>query len=285
MLRSLSRDNEAVSPIISMILLIMIMLVVTAGIMQWATPVIQRAQYEAHYGATQGYFNALDLAIEDVVKGGVNSTREMFVNIGGGELYFGGMENWRISYNETNETGATKTVEWDRNLSCIEHKLASPFGTYITRFENLGVATQAVGERWISNEPMRVERKNIDTPNKTVVCIYLANFTSSGIKGGTAGNYKFYILLNSTNITNLTSTISNLTLNISGEWRETWYSYFLKDYEIANATGNVANYIGWAPKGDCLIYKTAQTKDYLSVANELRYRAVTYNLEIILKIA
>ncbi|MDI6887256.1 MAG: hypothetical protein QMC98_01275 [Candidatus Thermoplasmatota archaeon] len=274
-------DSKAVSPIVSMILLIMIMLVVTAGILQWATPVIQRVQYEAHYRTMLGYFESLDLAIEDVVKAGMNSTREVSVSVGAGELYFGGGEDWRILY--INETGTEKTDIF--KIPSIEHRLASPFGTYITRFENLGIVTQAVGERWLVNEPIIIERKNSTVPEETIVYIYILNFTSAGIKSGTAGNYKFYIRLHSTNIIG-PSKISNLTINITGDWRKTWYSYFRKDYDIENATGDITNFIGWAPDEakDRIIYKTNRTKEYLTVPNELNWRAIIYDLEIVLKI-
>ncbi|MBU3902006.1 MAG: hypothetical protein KKE04_01415, partial [Candidatus Thermoplasmatota archaeon] len=93
-------DKEAVSPIISMILLITIVLVVTAAILQWATPILQRSQNEANYGAVLGYFNALDSTFEDVVNMGEGASRTVDVSIGAGNIYISEImnETWVVSY-------------------------------------------------------------------------------------------------------------------------------------------------------------------------------------------
>lgn len=93
-------DKEAVSPIISMILLITIVLVVTAAILSWATPILQRSQSEANYGAVLGYFSALDSAFEDVVNMGEGASRSVDVSVGAGNIYISETmnETWIVSY-------------------------------------------------------------------------------------------------------------------------------------------------------------------------------------------
>ena len=93
-------DKEAVSPIISMILLITIVLVVTAAILSWATPILQRSQSEANYGSALGYFNALDSAFEDVVNMGEGASRSVDVSVGAGNIYISESmnETWVVSY-------------------------------------------------------------------------------------------------------------------------------------------------------------------------------------------
>ena len=93
-------DKEAVSPIISMILLITIVLVVTAAILQWATPILQRSQSEANYSSALGYFNALDSAFEDVVNMGEGASRTVDVSVGAGNIYISETmnETWVVSY-------------------------------------------------------------------------------------------------------------------------------------------------------------------------------------------
>lgn len=112
-------DKEAVTPILSMILLIMIMLVVTAGIIQWATPTVQNAQYEAQYRAARGYFEILDSAIEDAVVMGSNSGRSAYLSIGAGEIYFGKTETWIVAYglNKSLRIGFFGLEDGDKNLS------------------------------------------------------------------------------------------------------------------------------------------------------------------------
>ena len=94
-------DKEAVSPIISMILLITIVLVVTAAILQWATPILQRSQSEANYSSALGYFNVLDSAFEDVVNMGEGASRSVDVSVGAGNIYISETmnETWVVSYN------------------------------------------------------------------------------------------------------------------------------------------------------------------------------------------
>jgi len=93
-------EKEAVSPIISMILLITIVLVVTAAILSWATPILQRSQSEANYGAVLGYFKALDTALEDVVNMGEGASRTVDVSVGAGNIYISETmnETWVVSY-------------------------------------------------------------------------------------------------------------------------------------------------------------------------------------------
>ncbi|MDI6917191.1 MAG: hypothetical protein QMC80_05285, partial [Thermoplasmatales archaeon] len=93
-------EKEAVSPIISMILLITIVLVVTAAILSWATPILQRSQSEANYGAVLGYFNALDSGFEDVVNMGEGASRTVDVSVGAGSIYMSESmnETWVVSY-------------------------------------------------------------------------------------------------------------------------------------------------------------------------------------------
>ncbi|MCG2826067.1 MAG: hypothetical protein L6265_05695, partial [Thermoplasmatales archaeon] len=83
-----------------MILLITIVLVVTAAILQWATPILQRSQNEANYGAVLGYFNALDSTFEDVVNMGEGASRTVDVSVGAGNIYISEImnETWVVSY-------------------------------------------------------------------------------------------------------------------------------------------------------------------------------------------
>lgn len=94
-------DKQAVSPIISMVLLIGIVLVVTAVILSWATPILQRSQSEANYNSALGYFNALNSAFEDVVNMGEGASRTVDVSVGAGSIYMGETmnETWIVSYN------------------------------------------------------------------------------------------------------------------------------------------------------------------------------------------
>ncbi len=93
-------DKQAVSPIISMVLLIGIVLVVTTVILSWATPILQRSQSEANYGSALGYFNALDSSFEDVVNMGEGASRTVDVSVGAGNIYMSESmnETWVVSY-------------------------------------------------------------------------------------------------------------------------------------------------------------------------------------------
>ncbi len=93
-------DKQAVSPIISMVLLIGIVLVVTAAILSWAAPILQRSQSEANYGSALGYFNVLDSSLEDVVNMGEGASRTVDVSVGAGNIYISETmnETWVVSY-------------------------------------------------------------------------------------------------------------------------------------------------------------------------------------------
>ncbi|MCG2827195.1 MAG: hypothetical protein L6265_11455, partial [Thermoplasmatales archaeon] len=67
---------------------------------QWATPILQRSQNEANYGAVLGYFNALDSTFEDVVNMGEGASRTVDVSVGAGNIYISEImnETWVVSY-------------------------------------------------------------------------------------------------------------------------------------------------------------------------------------------
>jgi hypothetical protein len=246
--------------------------------MQWATPTIQRAHCEAQYKVMLGYFEILDRAIEDVIKIGTNSTREIFMNIGSGELYFVGYTEWIISYE-----GFAESI----NISYISYNLESPLGLYRIVAENAGMVSESLGESRIFNKPLVLENKNPTDPRNTSLLFALVNFTLSGVRGGGAGSYRFWIKLNSITATEELK-VSNFTLKIDSKLRKnTWYDYFCEGYKIANVTGNAASYLGFAPDpaNERIIYKTVLSENYLEEENELNLRIARYDLEITIEVA
>lgn len=98
-------NNNSVSPIISMILLVTIMLIVVGAIIQWATPNIQNAISEANYRANLQYTEKLLDSIDTIRYMGVSSTETVSIFISKGEFYFmSNDERWIFSYGLNNTT-------------------------------------------------------------------------------------------------------------------------------------------------------------------------------------
>lgn len=79
-------DISAVSPIISAILLLTIMLITVGSIMAWAIPRIQQMEYDAQYDGTFSNFEVFDSRADDVIYGGSDESRTAGFSFGGGDL-------------------------------------------------------------------------------------------------------------------------------------------------------------------------------------------------------
>lgn len=170
-------DKQAVSPIISMVLLIGVVLIVTAAILSWATPILQRSQSEANYNSALGYFNALNSAFEDVVNMGEGASRTVDVSVGAGNIYISETmnETWVVSYglnssmrirfswlgdsDENFGINSTKSVTVDINVSWYDSN-----GDYVD-CNNTNTDKSLLGG---SLEVITVHRNIVTTVNITV---------------------------------------------------------------------------------------------------------------------
>lgn len=95
-------DNDGVSPIISMILIISIMLLVTGALLAWGVPTIQRMEADAQYRNARNNMEVIDVTIEDLLQEGEGATRtERVVFSGGQVLIKSSSERWILSYSLT----------------------------------------------------------------------------------------------------------------------------------------------------------------------------------------
>ncbi len=85
--KSFSDDVDAVTPIISTLLLITIMLTIISAILYWSIPTMNRISWDTEYRTTMSGFEAFDAALEDTVQGGVaGSTRTIRISVPNGDL-------------------------------------------------------------------------------------------------------------------------------------------------------------------------------------------------------
>jgi len=98
------RDREAVSPIISAILLLVIMILTVGGIIAWALPRIQGMEYDAQYDGVYAGFEVFGTNVNDVIYGGSGTTRTTGIGVGGGDLILGSKDNyWLIFWTDITE--------------------------------------------------------------------------------------------------------------------------------------------------------------------------------------
>ena len=79
-------DTSAVSPIISAILLLTIMLVTVGSIMAWAIPRIQQMEADAQYSSVYSSFEVFDSRADDLMYAAPGTTRTTAFSVGGGDL-------------------------------------------------------------------------------------------------------------------------------------------------------------------------------------------------------
>lgn len=80
-------DESAVSPIISAILLLTIMLITVGSIMGWAIPRITQMENDAQYEGVYSGFEIFDSRVDDVIYGSPGTTRSTGLAVGGGDIF------------------------------------------------------------------------------------------------------------------------------------------------------------------------------------------------------
>ncbi len=103
------KDRDGVTPLISTMLLIVIMIGIVSSILYWSIPAINRIGWDTEFRTSLGHFQALDGAIEDTVREGTEgSTRTVSLSIPGGDLrYKKSYSRWFISYANSTDTEIT----------------------------------------------------------------------------------------------------------------------------------------------------------------------------------
>jgi len=93
-------DVDAVTPIISTLLLITIMLTIISAILYWSIPAMNRISWDTEFRTSMAGFEALDAALEDTVLGGVSgSTRSFRISVPQGNLlYYPNVARWYVSF-------------------------------------------------------------------------------------------------------------------------------------------------------------------------------------------
>ena len=92
------KDREGVSPIISAILLLVIMILTVGGIIAWALPRIQGMEYDAQYDGVYAGFEIFSTSVDDVIYGGSGTTRTVGIGVGGGDLILGSKDGYWLLF-------------------------------------------------------------------------------------------------------------------------------------------------------------------------------------------
>ena len=91
-------DTSAVSPIISAILLLTIMLITVGSIMAWAIPRITQMEDDARYDGVLSSFQVFDSRADDVIYGGEGTSRTAGFSVGGGDILLGRDNGYILLY-------------------------------------------------------------------------------------------------------------------------------------------------------------------------------------------
>ncbi len=116
-------DTKAVSPIISAILLLTIMLITVGAIMTWAIPRIQGMEQDAHYEGVYAGFEVFDTRADDVIYTGKGTSRVSEIGVGGGDLFLAADDGYwmiywslipeNITFSSVNSKNGTFTFQFD----------------------------------------------------------------------------------------------------------------------------------------------------------------------------
>lgn len=99
------RDNNGVSPIISGVLLLLIMISIVGAILAWGVPMLTKKEADNKYDASLNYFKALDATIDDLIYCGNGTTRTVNIAISDGNIFVEEEDRrWLVSYSFNNKS-------------------------------------------------------------------------------------------------------------------------------------------------------------------------------------
>lgn len=99
------RDLDAVSPIVSAVMLLLIMISLVGAILAWGIPLIRDKEADTKYDASLNYFKALDATIEDLIYSGNGTTRTVNLAISDGNIFVEKSDKrWVVSYSLNNKS-------------------------------------------------------------------------------------------------------------------------------------------------------------------------------------
>ena len=117
------RDYQAVSPIISAVLLLMIMITIVGAILAWGIPLLRDQEADTKYDASINYFKALDATIEDLINSGNGTTRTVNMAISDGNIFVENNDKrWLISYSLDNKSIFISGLDNSDGIFEVEHE-------------------------------------------------------------------------------------------------------------------------------------------------------------------
>ena len=179
--------NEAVTPIISTILLLVITLIIIGGIVAWALPTILDQQSDARYESSYNNLEVVATSMEESVYTGKDSSRTVNFDLAGGDMNIKSrVERWIISYtyinaslNLTNFLPKSKIFSYDFSNRETEHN--------VVKIRNLENENMSIYET--DNDTVVMEEPLLANP----VHISIFNGTKTNLHSKLAEVWLFYV--------------------------------------------------------------------------------------------
>jgi len=232
-LKNVVQDNNGVSPVIGIILILSIVTVSIAIIYTSGVPFIDSAKQNTQFTSARNSFTVLHNDILEVANGpvsGAGTGRITKINLGSGAISV-----------EPNET--KMIIDYTMGTDNF-NKTAIP-GTII--YENKGgkviYENGAVFSNYISSSYIEVEPKIYATnlgPNSIGLMIHIINLTGSNTSVGSTNTGKIRTQL-TTNVLGNSYYVDDVTITITSQNNDSWARYFNETLTSANLQNDQFN--------------------------------------------
>lgn len=227
-LKNFIQDNNGVSPVIGIILILSIVTVSIAIIYVSGVPFIDSAKQNTQFTSARNSFTVLHNDILEVANGPVTSGRITKIDLGGGSI--------SVDPNET------KMV--------IDYAMGGVYGnstaipgtiTYQNKGGKVIYENGAVFSRYVSNSYMEVEPKIYATtlgPNSIGLMIHIINVTGTNSSFGSSNIGKIRSLWDDTK-SEPSKYVDNVTITITSQNNDSWSRYFNETLTSAGLSSGI----------------------------------------------
>lgn len=231
-------DDDAVSPVIGMILILAIIMASVAVISVWGIPAIDAAREAVHMQNMRNAFDVLHTDIEEVVRGpitGPGHGRVTRIGMGGGALSV----KSDIGYFEVGYGGYGGGVVLGTIPGTIPGTIKYEFGNRAIVYEAGAVFSKYNGVVMDFHPLMFLQRAD---GNNIVVRLHVVNITGEDISVGGTGLMRVRTS-HADFVTHMPAEVDpnaeRVTINITSEHYRAWGRYFERELERIGAGGSV----------------------------------------------
>ncbi len=282
-------DDEAITPVVSTILLLTITLIIISSILAWAIPTIMNQEADAKFDSSFNNLEVVATGMEDCIYSGEDSTRTVnFALAAGNTNIRQNLERWTVSYSFIDSSLNLTTYEPASDILSYEFygREAEPQVVTITTMDDGNITyfetdngTILMGETFFRN-PCHVTIFNGTLSNLSHKLAEIWVFYVDGIEYKQAtgqGEYRLRVV-NGGIISDLDSTYGYVANNPMVMVEENSLMLYMVQMNATGLTGGgVGNYRATMSVDDIVVREAGEVKHVQIRINTDKYQKAWYN--------